>query len=76
MIEKSGSHTVSAPTSRARLFESSAFPLSALIPNIPQALARQCSLRVEERHRGGASSTPKVEAEPHVFTYELSGFSG
>src|ERR1022692_1349316 len=34
------------------------------------------SLRLEERFRGGARSTPMVEAEPHVSTCEFSVFSG
>jgi hypothetical protein len=34
------------------------------------------ALWFEETFRGSARSTPRVEADPDVFRYELSTFSG
>jgi hypothetical protein len=69
------SQTVSAPTLRARFVDSSAFPLSARIPNIPQVLARSTFSPVGREVLRGGADNPWVGVEPHVSTYQFSGFS-
>ena len=49
---------------------------SERIPNIPRVLACRGFPQVGREVSRGARSTPRGEAEPHVFTCEFSGFSG
>jgi hypothetical protein len=47
----------------------------ARIRQIPQVLARRAVSPVGKETARGRKLNPRVEAEPHVFTCELSGFS-
>ena len=71
-----GSHTFSALTRTLRSVDGSLRLPSARIRHIPQVLARHPFSPVgREVSRAGALN-PKVEADPQVFRYELSAFSG
>jgi hypothetical protein len=46
------------------------------IRHIPQVLVRHALSPVGKEALRGSKLNPRIEAEPHVFTCELSGFSG
>jgi len=51
-------------------------PASPVSQTFRRYLRTAGSLPLEMTYLGVARSTPRVEAEPHVFTCEFSGFSG
>ena len=72
-----GGATTFLPQLRASVLLTAAPRVSlARIPNIPIVFPRRAFSPVGREASGGPSSTPRVEAEPHVFTCEFSGFSG
>jgi len=48
----------------------------ARIRNIPQVFRASLVLSGFKESFAGCKLNPRVEAEPHVFTCEFSGFSG
>ncbi len=65
------------PQLRAAVLLTAALSVSlARIPNVPQAFPRGASSPVGREAARGCGRNPMVEAEPHVFTCEFSGFSG
>jgi hypothetical protein len=48
----------------------------ARIHNIPRVLAGRVFSQVGREVSWGCKLNPRVEAEPHVFEYQFSGFSG
>jgi hypothetical protein len=46
------------------------------IRNIPQVVARRAFSPVGKETPRGCELNPRVEAEPHVFSYQFSSFSG
>ena len=49
---------------------------AARIRHIRQVLARRAVSPVGKETARGCKLNPRVEAEPHVFEYQFSGFSG
>ena len=48
----------------------------ARIRHIPQVFARRAVSPVGKETARGCKLNPRVEAEPHVFSYQFSRFSG
>ena len=48
----------------------------ARIRHIPQVFARRAVSPVGKETARGCKLNPRVEAEPYVFEYQFSGFSG
>ena len=71
-----GNHYISAPTPATCFVDSSTCCPLARIRHVPRVLADRAFSPVGRAVTWGCDLNPRVDAQPHVFTYELSGFSG
>src|ERR1035438_6659609 len=71
-----GSHTVRVPNSHAHYLDSSAGRHRCPYPPHSAGSCAPGGLSSWKGDGAGCKLNPRVEAEPHVFEYQFSGFSG
>jgi hypothetical protein len=70
------SQAVRVPNSTPIILTAARMARCARIRHIPHVFARRAVSPVGKETARGCKLNPRVEAEPHVFEYQFSSFSG